>query len=295
MEPSIDRRRNEGAEKHLDVTYPVLDHGHVRLVDYMGDDYRVEEAARLSYQKGTRKVSETEGLIRYLMRHSHTTPFEMVRFTFDVKLPIFVARQWMRHRTGSYNEYSLRYSQPMDDCYEPPTAWITTQSQTNRQGGSDKTVEFPKGVHEFIGMQYQQAQLSYEAMVDPKVDLRRELARVVLPLGQYTQFYWTTDLHNLFHFLKLRLDSHAQIETRQYGIAIAEILRDAVPMCWRAFEDYRLNSVTLTALELQVLREHFAGESDGFGDPDEVRKHIKGDREYREAMEKFAKIFGWRF
>jgi len=250
--------------KTTEVTYPedavkVLDKGFVRLVDVMGDDGSIVQSARVSYGKGTKSVSEDEGLIRYLMRHQHTTPFEMVEFKFHCRMPIFVARQWIRHRTANVNELSARYSEMPDWFYQPDSSLCTTQSAQNRQGGTGQeiagAVEIAKSFSETQRLSYEE----YERYL--ALDMRRELARVNLPVSLYTEWYWKIDLHNLFHFLQLRLDPHAQYEIRVFAEAMAQLVKERVPMAYKAFEDYSLSSVKFSRLELEVLQRALKGES----------------------------------
>lgn len=247
-----------GAEKNLGAQYPILDHGMIRLVDYMGDDAAICQAARTSYGKGTKSVSQDEGLIRYLMRHWHTTPFEMCEIKLHVKLPVFVARQWIRHRTASVNEYSARYSILDREFYIPEPEHLAAQSAVNNQGrGAVLQGEEAARVLEVLKSDATRAYDSYEAMMstEGQQGLARELARMNLPANVYTQWYWKTNLHNLFHFLRLRADSHAQYEIRVYAEQIARITQDWVPMAYRAFEDYRLEGSQLSKMELELLRD----------------------------------------
>lgn len=239
----------------------VLDHGFVRLIDYMGDDGAIVQAARVSYGKGTKTPSDDRSLIRYLMRHRHTTPFEMCEIKFHVKLPIFVARQWMRHRMSSYNEVSGRYSVVRDEFYLPGVERFTRQSESNSQGSSDKIIE---GALDFRGDRYIRSSNSFAAYErELEAGLSREIARTELPLSTYTEFYWKIDLHNLLHFLQLRMDSHAQYEIRVYAEAIAEIVKLWVPIAWEAFVDYRLEAVTLSRMEMGLLRRLVEKYEDG--------------------------------
>ncbi len=255
---------SEGAEAWLGKKISVLDHGFVYLVDYMGNDQAVEQAARVSYGEGTRSVNETTGLVRYLRRHQHTTPFEMVQVKFHAKMPIFVARQWVRHRTASINEESGRYSILSSEIYIPEPEVIAVQSSNNRQGrGEVFDAKEAEAVRQLL---ITDAALTYEHYthllnddgrgnpVDPNRGmLARELARMDLTLNTYTQWYWDANLHNVFNFLRLRLDKHAQYEIRAYAEPMARILKDAFPIAWKAFEDYELNAVRLTGPEREVL------------------------------------------
>jgi len=246
--------REDLLEKYGNGTYlPVLDHGHVTLVDVMGDDERVEQVARLSYQKGTRKVSETRGLLRYLFRHRHTSPFEQAVITLDMKMPVFVARQLVRHRTQSLNELSGRYSELPEEFYVPDRAQICYQATDNKQGRSgplpeDEAWQLQKQLHE----EAEESFASYHQFLEAGVS--RETARINLPLSTYTQWCTTMNLHNLLHMLTLRLDPHAQWECRQYAEAIAKIVKDWVPIAWEAFEDYRLHGEEFSRQEMMVIR-----------------------------------------
>lgn len=240
-----------------EVTYPegaikVLDKGFVRLVDVMGNDTSIVQSARVSYGQGTKQVSEDRALIRYLMRNEHTSPLEMVEFKFHCRMPIFVARQWIRHRTASVNEVSGRYSEMQDMFYVPSPDKVTKQSTVNKQGGSQELVENSN----FYSIRFNTEQNNcYKDYQDAlKSGMRKELARINLPLSLYTELYWKIDLKNLLHFLKLRLDSHAQYEIQVYGQAMAEIVKNICPITWEAFEDYVLNSVNLTALDIKGLQ-----------------------------------------
>ncbi|WP_194246312.1 FAD-dependent thymidylate synthase [Martelella limonii] len=257
-------------EEVLFTRIPILDSGFIRVIDYMGDDAAIVQAARVSYGRGTRKVSEDRGLIRYLMRHQHTTPFEMPSIKFHVKLPIFVARQWIRHRTASVNEYSARYSILEREFYLPAPDQLAEQSSSNRQGRSTAlTLEDAQQVLELLASD---AQRNYEHYVwmlnedehgnvqdDARSGLARELARMNLTLNTYTQWYWKTDLHNLFNFLRLRADTHAQYEIRIYAQAMMQIASKWVPMSFEAFEEYRLGAVSLSRTAKQVLTAMLCG------------------------------------
>lgn len=253
-----------GMEAHLYTVHPVLDHGFVRVVDYMGDDGAIVQSARVSYGRGTRAVSTDEGLIRYLMRHWHSTPFEMCEIKLHVKLPLFVARQWIRHRTANVNEISARYSILDREFYIPAPEHLSAQSASNRQGrGATLEGEEAARVLDILREDAMRSYDHYEAMLsqEGQQGLARELARMNLPANVYTQWYWKTDLYNLFHFLHLRADSHAQYEIRAYAEAICEIVRDWVPAAWAAFEDYRLGGLQLSARGVAVLKRRLAGET----------------------------------
>ena len=259
-------------EAMLYQAIPVLDHGFVRVIDYMGDDSAIVQAARVSYGRGTRRVSEDAGLIRYLMRHWHSTPFEMCEIKYHVKLPIFVARQWIRHRTANVNEYSARYSILDREFYIPAPEQLAAQSASNRQGRGD--VLQGEEAADVLNLLRQDAMQTYdhyaemlneneagEARDPGRQGLARELARMNLTLNTYTQWYWKTDLHNLFHFLRLRADAHAQYEIRVYAEAMLDTVAAWVPAACQAFKDYRLGAVTLSAQMLAVVQRMIAGES----------------------------------
>ncbi len=250
---------------------PVLDHGFVRVIDYMGDDGAIVQAARVSYGRGTRRVTEDAGLIRYLMRHRHSTPFEMCEIKYHVKLPIFVARQWIRHRTANVNEISARYSVLDREFYLPAPEHLAAQSSVNRQGrGAVLAAAEAERVLDLLRADAARCYDHYAWMLnedepekpaDPaRAGLARELARMNLTLNTYTQWYWKTDLHNLLHFLALRGDAHAQYEIRAYAEAMRETVRAWVPAAFAAFLDYRLGAVTLSAPMLAVVRRMIAGE-----------------------------------
>jgi thymidylate synthase (FAD) len=277
-------------EEILYEPLPVLDHGFIRVVDYMGDDAAVVQAARVSYGRGTRKVSEDRGLINYLMRHRHTTPLEMCEIKYHVKLPIFVARQWIRHRTANVNEYSARYSILDNEFYVPAPEHLAAQTTTNRQGRGDMLEgAAARQVLDLLRTEAERAYAGYAellnedasgAALDPtRPGLARELARINLSLGFYTQWYWKTDLHNLMHFLSLRADPHAQYEIRAYAEAMLETLKRWVPMTYAAFLEYRMNAALLSASGLAVIRRLLAGES--------VEPEATGlsRREWRELMQ----------
>jgi thymidylate synthase (FAD) len=259
-------------EAMLYTPLEVLDHGFVRVIDYMGDDAAIVQAARVSYGRGTRRVSEDAGLIRYLMRHRHSTPFEMCEIKYHVKLPIFVARQWIRHRTANVNEYSARYSILDREFYIPAPAQLAAQSVSNRQGrgdvlSGDEAAEVLTLLREDATRNYDHyaAMLNEDAdgnPVDPgRQGLARELARMNLTLNTYTQWYWKTDLHNLFNFLSLRADAHAQYEIRVYAEAMLQTVNAWVPVAARAFRDYRLGAAMLSAGMLEVVKRMLAGET----------------------------------
>ncbi len=276
-------------EEILYQPVPVLDHGFVRVIDYMGDDGAVVQAARVSYGRGTRKVSEDRGLIHYLMRHRHSTPFEMCEIKFHVKLPIFVARQWIRHRTANVNEYSARYSILDNEFYVPAPEQLAAQSAANRQGRGDLLEgEEARQVLDWLRDDATRNYDHYVAMLNEREDgsavdpgrqgLARELARMNLTLGFYTQWYWKVDLHNLMHFLSLRADPHAQYEIRVYADAMVEMLKRWVPLTAEAFEEYRLHATSLSRSGMAVVKRMLDGES--------VSQETSGmgKREWRELM-----------
>ncbi|MGI6466815.1 MAG: FAD-dependent thymidylate synthase [Sphaerochaetaceae bacterium] len=246
----------EEAEAILDKEFKVLDHGFVRLVDYLGSDSRIVQAARVSYGEGTKTYRQDRGLINYLMRNDHTSPFEQVNFTFHVKMPIFVARQWIRHRTARINEISGRYSIMNDEAYVPEIQYINTQSDDNKQGRNEESVDpkVQKEVLELLQNDQKHAFDTYHKLLD--LDIARELARINLPLSLYTEFYWQMDLHNLFHFLKLRMDAHAQYEIRAYGEVIFDIVKKVAPLAAEAFENLVLNGRRFSAKEIEAIKEN---------------------------------------
>jgi len=247
---------NPQAEEILDKKFKCLNAGFVRLVDYMGGDESIVQAARVSYGKGTKTVSEDRILLRYLMRHLHTTPFEMVELKFHVKLPIFVARQWIRHRTANVNELSGRYSIMKDEFYIPLADTVKRQSVRNKQGRSedDLSPELQQKVLDVLLRDQLTTYKHYEEFLNDNI--ARELARINLPLSLYTEWYWKIDLHNLIHFLHLRMDKHAQFEIRIYAEAMGEIVKRVAPMAWDAFEDYVRYGERFSKSELQVIADN---------------------------------------
>ncbi len=288
MRPTL-RATVPALEEILYKPLPVLDHGFVRVIDYMGDDAAVVQAARVSYGKGTRKVSEDRGLIHYLLRHRHTTPFEMCEIKYHVKLPIFVARQWIRHRTANVNEYSARYSILDREFYLPAPEQLASQSASNRQGRGDllQGVEADR-VLDLLREDASRNYDHYEEMLNERADggrieagragLARELARMNLTLGFYTQWYWKTDLHNLLHFLALRADPHAQYEIRAYAETMIDTLRRWAPLVHGAFTEHVLGGILLSATAWGVVRRMLGGE------PVTEETSGLGKREWRELM-----------
>ena len=271
-----------GLEDILFEPLPVLDHGFVRVIDYMGDDSAIVQAARVSYGRGTKRVSEDRALIAYLMRHWHSTPFEMAEIKLHVKLPIFVARQWIRHRTANVNEISARYSVLDNEFYTPEPQQLAAQSAVNRQGRGDVLEgQRARAVLDLIRDESQRAYGSYTAlMADDGGDagLARELARMNLTLNFYTQWYWKTDLHNFMNFLRLRADPHAQYEIRAYADVLIDVLRRWTPYAHEAFQEHRLGAAQFSASALKVVRRLIAGER--------VTQETSGlsKREWGEAM-----------
>ena len=262
--------------------------GFVKLLDVMGDDEEVENSARISYGEGTRKVNQTRNLIRYLMRHKHTSPFEMCEVKFHLKLPIFVMRQLVRHRTANLNEYSGRYSVMSNEYYLPEADYLQKQSSTNNQGRSEVLPSTGLLHYEFNRI-YDNAQIAYENLLNE--ELTKELARAVLPVANYTECIWKIDLHNFFHFVKLRADKHAQREIQDYANAMYELVKPKFPLCCEAFEDYNRDAVTFSKQEMNVIREllectdtkaALAGMSIKAG----TLEHKLGKRERTEFLEK---------
>ena len=290
----IDRHETRRAtvpalEEILFEPISVLDHGFVRVIDYMGDDAAVVQAARVSYGKGTRKARDDAGLINYLMRHRHTTPFEMCEIKYHVKLPVFVARQWIRHRTANVNEYSARYSILDKEYYVPAPDQLGAQSRANRQGrGEVLEGEEAERVLALLRDDAERCHAHYAEMLNENEDgetmdanrqgLARELARMNLTLNTYTQWYWKIDLHNLMHFLELRADAHAQWEIRVYAEALLETVRRWVPVTFAAFMDHRMGAVTFSAKGLAAVRRLLGGETLG------QTESGMSKREWREMM-----------
>ncbi len=276
-------------EEILYDALPVLDHGFIRVVDYMGDDGAIVQAARVAYGRGTKRVSNDSGLINYLMRHRHTTPFEMCEIKYHVKLPIFVARQWIRHRTANVNEYSARYSILDNEFYVPKPEHLAAQTTSNGQGrGEVLDARSAWWVIELLRKDAERAYAGYAKLLnedeagaprDPSwPGLARELARMNLSLNFYTQWYWKTDLHNLLHFLSLRADPHAQYEIRAYAEAMLDTVKRWVPMAHAAFQEYRMNAALISATGLAVIRRMLAGEA-----VDQAGSGLSA-REWRELM-----------
>ncbi|HCK59931.1 MAG TPA: FAD-dependent thymidylate synthase [Gemmatimonadetes bacterium] len=288
------RPTNPAAEEILGGYFPVLDHGFVSLVDYMGSDEDVERAARVSYGFGTRKVSQTRGLVRYLRRHRHTTPSEMVEFKFHCAMPMFVARQWIRHRTASVNELSARYSLMPLLFYTPRQDQFELQSRSNKQGreGGASQEVYQEAVRRWEKLRAD-AGGTYSWMLEE--DVARELARIDLPVSTYTQWYWKIDLHNLLHFLSLRVDSRAQWEIQQFGRVIAGMIKRVAPLSYEAWVDYDLGSEPLTRVERHLISSLLEGNEDGLQardgakvTADEMKAAGLSTREVAELMEKLS-------
>ena len=280
-------------EKVLYEAMPVLDHGFIRVVDYMGDDTSIVQSARVSYGKGTKKVSTDSGLIKYLMRHRHSTPFEMCEIKYHVKLPIFIARQWIRHRTANVNEYSARYSILDKEFYLPSSEHLAAQSKSNRQGRGDLIEgDQAKKILDLLKNDAERTYNNYEMMLNERFDgstidenkkgLARELARMKLTLNTYTQWYWKTDLLNLLNFLSLRADSHAQYEIRAYADIMLDTVKKWVPIAYEAFMDYRVGGIEVSAKSKLVIQKLVKGEKCDY----ENSKLSK--REWNELMESFG-------
>ncbi len=270
----------------------VLDHGFVRVIDYMGDDSSVVQSARVSYGKGTKKISNDKGLIKYLMRHRHSTPFEMCEIKFHIKLPIFIARQWIRHRTANVNEYSARYSILDKEFYIPSAENLAAQSQINNQGRGDAlTDDEASNVIQILKNDAEQTYANYETLLNEnssggvldegKSGIARELARMNLTLNTYTQWYWKIDLNNLLHFLALRADDHAQFEIRVYADVMLDLVKKWVPLTYEAFEDYRMGGTELSAKEIHLMKKLLKGEKVSF------EEEGLSKREWSELQKKF--------
>ena len=277
-------------EKILYDAIPVLDHGFIRVIDYMGDDSSIVQSARVSYGKGTKKVSTDEGLIKYLMRHWHSTPFEMCEIKYHIKLPIFIARQWIRHRTANVNEYSARYSILDKEFYLPAKEKLSAQSTINRQGRGDLiTGDQADEVLQILKDDATRTYSNYEKMLNEKYDgtiidenksgLARELARMNLTLNSYTQWYWKTDLLNLLNFLFLRADSHAQYEIRVYAEAMLDTVKKWAPITHSAFLDYRVGAAHVSSKGLKIIKSMLSGNEIKYEDSG------LGKREWNELME----------
>ena len=287
------RVTSAGLEKILYEAISVLDHGFVRVVDYMGDDSSIVQAARVSYGKGTKKISTDSGLIKYLMRHRHSTPFEMCEIKYHVKLPIFVARQWIRHRTANVNEYSARYSILDKEFYLPSKENLAAQSKNNRQGrGELINGKQADKILDILKKDAEQTYTDYELMLNEKYDgsiidgsnkgLARELARMNLTLNTYTQWYWKTDLLNLLNFLSLRGDSHAQYEIKAYADVMTDSLKKWVPITFDAFMDYRVGGMELSAKGKVVIQKMLKGQKC------DLESSNLSKREWNELMESFG-------
>ena len=295
QQSQINKTKRVIAPKLEEILYeatPILDHGFIRVVDYMGDDTSIVQSARVSYGKGTKKVSTDEGLIKYLMRHWHSTPFEMCEIKYHIKLPIFIARQWIRHRTANVNEYSARYSILDKEFYLPDPNHLAIQSQSNRQGRGDiLDGEKAKKVLDLLKGDAEQTYNNYETMLNERYDgtvidknsvgLARELARMNLTLNTYTQWYWKTDLLNLMNFLRLRADHHAQYEIRAYADAMLDTVKKWVPITYEAFMDYRVGGTEVSAKGKNIIQKLIKGEKVS------IDNSGLSKREWNELMEAF--------
>ncbi len=279
-------------ENILFEALPILDHGFIRVIDYMGDDTSIVQAARVSYGKGTKKVNTDSGLIKYLMRHWHSTPFEMCEIKYHIKLPIFIARQWIRHRTANVNEYSARYSILDKEFYLPSKENLAAQSKNNRQGrGEVISGEQAKEVLDLLKGDAERTYVNYETMLNERYDgsiidekksgLARELARMNLTLNTYTQWYWKTDLLNLMNFLRLRADHHAQYEIRAYADVMLDTLKRWVPITYEAFMDYRVGGTEISSKGKAVIKKLIKGENISIDETDLSK------REWNELMNAF--------
>ena len=288
----IKRTSSPFLDSILGHSFPLLDHGFVRVIDYMGDDNAIVQMARTSYGAGTTAISDDRGLIRYLMRHAHTSPMEGCEIKLHLKMPVFVARQWIRHRMASLNEISGRYSVMKDEFYLPERDRLGRQSKTNKQGTAAEPYDDDKA-HRILELLFEGAVDSfgaYDEFCREDTDLARELARINLPLSTYTEFYWKIDLHNLLHFLKLRCDSHAQYEIRVYADVIATLISQWVPHAHEAWVDYKRDAVTFSRMEMAALRAILSAHSIMLNGED--REWLAGEglgkREITEFMAKVA-------
>lgn len=288
---ALKRPHSEYLDACLGVPFPVLDHGFIRVIDYMGDAPAIVQAARVSYGKGTKTPSEDRGLLRYLIRHRHTSPLEMCEIKLHVKLPIFVARQWIRHRTASVNEYSARYSILSREFYVPAPEDIAPQSTTNKQGREGGYEDHEKSI---IALRLEASMTDsfdyYEGLIDKEngFDLARELARIVTPMSTYTEWYWKVNLHNLLHFLTLRADPHAQKEIRAYAETILDLVKGWVPAVGEAFEDYMRQAMLLSAQEVVILKAIMDGGGALWDAPTVAAVRALSKRE----LDAFVKAFG---
>lgn len=285
----------EGMEAHVNVYHPVLDHGFIAVKDYMGDDLSILQMARMSYGKGTKGLSDDRALLRYLMRHHHTSPFEGCVIKLHVKLPIFVMRQWVRHRTASLNEYSARYSILPDEFYMPAPELLAVQSKDNKQGRGDAlSAEQSAEVLRILREDAERNFANYHKLLNADEEgnvidenaegIARELARIGLPLSTYTQMYWQTNLHNLMHFLRLRADPHAQYEIRVFAEKMLDVMADWVPVTTEAFRDYQLEAGRVSRMEIALLRDLLAGKATVA----DAERYGMTKREIREFQNRFG-------
>lgn len=287
-----ERYYSPDADAMLETEVPVLDKGSITLLDYSGNDRAIEDAARVSFTGGDgeeRTYEQRRGLIRYLMRHHHTTPFEMVELKFRVVCPIFVWRQWIRHRTANVNEISGRYAQLPDACYVPEVERLQKQAQSNKQGSAKELVDAPDLVRRDIEKKQGELREQYDHLLDH--GLAKELARINVPVAQYTSAVWKIDLHNLFHFLRLRLDTHAQHEIRVYAEAMVPMVQAIAPIAWESFEDFRMHSMMFSRDEIKALAELARQGYDGEGVIPFELDMFKTEREEAEFRAKVAHFF----
>lgn len=254
----------EDQKQYIGTGIKCLDHGHVYLVDMIGNDDAIAEAARTSYGKGTKKTTDNEKLIRYLLKHAHTSPLEMVSMKFRIKLPIFVMRQLVRQRTAKLNEYSMRYSEALEESYLPGIEWITTQDPMNKQGGTNTQIPDAAAIRNEMKLEQINNKEHYQKYL--KTGMRRELARINTTVAQYTECYWKLDLNNLLKFLKLRMDSHSQIEIREFANAIAYFVEKCYPYSYKAFIDYMYEAKTFSRMEMVILKDIIKSSSYVFSD-----------------------------
>lgn len=290
------RPQNDFMDSQIGMTHDVLDHGYIKVLDYMGDEKSIAFAARTSYGKGTKTVHDDAGLIRRLLRHWHTSPFEMAEIKIEVKMPIFVARQWIRHRTASVNEYSGRYSKMIDEFYIPERDRVMGQSATNKQGSDGVESEYSFNFIDGLDCGTVAAKIRYECALESGI--ARETARIGLPVNQYTVMVWKIDVHNLLHFLMLRSNQNAQWEIQQYANVLCDIVKGWMPNLWDAFEDYRLNSVTLSGKQTKLLQKAIQSICKGFDDfsaefiQEDAQELGMSKGEIRETLEKFKRLAG---
>ena len=290
------RPQNDYMDSQIGVKHDVLDHGYIKLLDYMSTEDCLAQDARTSYGDGTKTVNDNKGLIKRLVRDWHTSPIEMAAIKVQVKLPLFVERQWIRHRTGKTCEYSGRYSLMNAEFYTPSPERMQKQHETNRQGSSKELIDNPEIAHALLIKRNEDDKRAYDTLIQS--GLSRELARIALPVNQYTTKTWSIDMHNLMHFIRLRHDSHAQWEIRQYANVLCDIVKGWMPNLWDAFEDYRLNSITLSGKQQELLSVYVSITRHYNKDYAKVRVTIEAEKlgmskgEIRETLEKFERLVG---